>query len=168
MQITVVSPPENKQLAKISSCCCSSSFQGGGQQHSLLQHLSPHRRATGKPAYWLCQLLSSPAGWNTSFVCVKQKLYQSADVSTGVPSTTITTATPPRNATQRAQKGGDEWHQNQSAVQQPHFARTAHLKWVLATTVLTYAELSLVKEQERLLLQLFSILTWLYTCFLVI
>lgn len=33
--------------------------------------------AMGKPAYWLFQLLCSPAGWSTSFVCVKQQLHRS-------------------------------------------------------------------------------------------
>lgn len=62
--------------------------------------LSSHRRAMWKPAYWLCQLLSSPAGGNKSFACVKQQPLQSPDVSTGVHSTSIITAIPSRNATQ--------------------------------------------------------------------
>lgn len=108
------------------SCSCSSSFPRGSAAAQSLTASLP-RGAMGKSAYQLCQFLRSPAGWNTSLLCVQQ-LHQSPDVSAWVPSTIIITATPPMVAMEGAQNGGDHWHQNHPVVQQHSFALAAYLK----------------------------------------
>lgn len=127
--------------------------------------LSSHRRAMGKPAYWLCQLLSSPAGWNTGFVCVKQQLYQSPDVSTGVSSTSITTVTPSRNATQ---------HKKGKVASEPLCFSVAPLCTHSPSEISPDHSSTLTcwagpcQRTKEIAPSVSSILTWLYTCFLVI
>lgn len=114
MLVTVLSPPDREQKAGSDEFHLSLLLPRG--RGSLAASLCT--AAMGKPAYWLCQLLHSLAGWNTSFVCVPQ-LHQSPDVSPGVPSIAITTETPPVVAREGAQGGGHHWHEKHPAAPQP-------------------------------------------------
>lgn len=164
---------ENRRLAETSKCRCSSSFWGGGQQHGPLQPFSPQElqesQPTGCVSSYIVQLGETQALFVYNNSCTRALMLLLESPVRPSPPLQLH----PWLQWKDHKEGGDHWHENHPAVQQPPSELTAHLEEVrgyghLATGVLIRRAVPLHTTGESLPPQLFSILTWLYTGFLVI
>lgn len=170
MWVTVLSPPGREQKAGWDQAALVPPPSKGEGSSTGPHSLSPHR------SYGKSQSTALSAPVQPSWV--RHRLYLCATAAAPrprcfhrSPSTAITPTTPPVDAMEGAQRGGDHWHQNQHPAghQPPLCARSpSERSQGLWPPDHSRTHGSHVTEWGGVPPPLVSILTWLYTHFLVI